>query len=144
MRIYGIRNRIEQGYNQVNDELGWADFQVRSDTAIRRHHILVDCAFSFCRDSYAQAPPQDADQTSPARAAQPDREGDWKTRTSAHRLLAPSTAASTRPAHPIDHPATLVAALVESATTPATTSPDQRRHHRPGPAPLPPNLTNYR
>ncbi len=28
---------IEQSYKQVKDELGWADFQVRSDTAIRRH-----------------------------------------------------------------------------------------------------------
>jgi hypothetical protein len=39
---------IEQGYKQVKDELGWADFQVRSDTAIRRHQVLVNCAFSFC------------------------------------------------------------------------------------------------
>jgi hypothetical protein len=36
-RIYGIRHWIEQSYKQVKDELGWADFQVRSDTAIRRH-----------------------------------------------------------------------------------------------------------
>ena len=28
--------------------MGWADFQVRSDTAIRRHQALVNCAFSFC------------------------------------------------------------------------------------------------
>jgi hypothetical protein len=27
--------------------LGWADFQVRSDTAIRRHQAQVNCAFSF-------------------------------------------------------------------------------------------------
>ncbi|WP_237534402.1 transposase [Streptomyces sp. SID3343] len=48
VRIHGIRHWIEQGYKQVKDELGWADFQVRSDTAIRRHQTLVDCAFSFC------------------------------------------------------------------------------------------------
>ena len=47
-RIYGIRHWIEQSYKQVKDELGWADFQVRSDVAIRRHQPLVDCAFSFC------------------------------------------------------------------------------------------------
>ncbi|HYE37174.1 hypothetical protein [Methylocaldum sp.] len=29
-------------------ELGWADFMVRSDRAIRRHWALVCCAFSFC------------------------------------------------------------------------------------------------
>ena len=48
VRLYGIRNWIEQSYKQVKDELGWADFQVRSDIAIRRHQALVNCAFSFC------------------------------------------------------------------------------------------------
>lgn len=47
VRIYGIRHWIEQSYKQIKDELGWADFQVRSDTAIRRHQTLVTCAFSF-------------------------------------------------------------------------------------------------
>jgi DDE superfamily endonuclease len=45
---YGLRNWVEQGYKQVKDELGWADFQVRSDRAIRRHWTLVCLAFSFC------------------------------------------------------------------------------------------------
>jgi hypothetical protein len=45
---YGLRNWVEQGYKQVKDELGWADFQVRSDRAIRRHWTLVCCAFSLC------------------------------------------------------------------------------------------------
>ena len=48
VRLYGIRNWIEQSYKQVKDELGWADFQVRSDIAIRRHQALVNCAFCFC------------------------------------------------------------------------------------------------
>lgn len=38
----------EQSYKQMKDELGWADFMVRSDRAIRRHWILVFCAFAFC------------------------------------------------------------------------------------------------
>src|SRR6266571_2313123 len=46
VRIYGIRNWTGQSYEQVKDELGWADFQVRSDVAIRRHQALVNCAFS--------------------------------------------------------------------------------------------------
>jgi hypothetical protein len=33
---------------QGPDGLGWADFQVRSDAAIRRHQALICCAFSFC------------------------------------------------------------------------------------------------
>jgi hypothetical protein len=53
--------RIEQGYKQVKGELGWADFQVRADRAIRRHWILVCCAFSFCwhagQTEAAPAPP---------------------------------------------------------------------------------------
>ncbi len=55
---YGLRNWVEQGYKQVKDELGWADFQVRSDRAIRRHWTLVCCAFSFCwHAAKAQAAP---------------------------------------------------------------------------------------
>ena len=47
MPLYGIRHWTGQSYKQVKDELGWADFQVRSDVAIRRHQALVNCAFSF-------------------------------------------------------------------------------------------------
>jgi hypothetical protein len=54
----GLRNWVEQGYKQVKDELGWADFQVRSDRAIGRHWPLVCLAFSFC----GPAPPA-AEQT---------------------------------------------------------------------------------
>ena len=58
-RIYGLRHWVEQSYKQVKDELGWADFQVRSDIAIRRHQVLVNCAFCFCWDSWliSQPPP---------------------------------------------------------------------------------------
>jgi hypothetical protein len=48
VRLYGIRHWIEQSYKQVKDEFGWADFQVRSAVAIRRHQTLVNCAFSVC------------------------------------------------------------------------------------------------
>jgi hypothetical protein len=70
VRIYGIRHWIEQSYKQVKDQLGWADFQVRSDAAIRRHQALVNCAFSFCWDAwFADHPPQDtpAPQPGPGR-----------------------------------------------------------------------------
>jgi hypothetical protein len=33
VRLYGLRTWVEQGYKQVKGELGWADFQVRSDRA---------------------------------------------------------------------------------------------------------------
>src|SRR6266540_3747318 len=58
VRLYSLRNWVEQGYKQVKHELGWADFQVRSDRAIRRHWTLVACAFSFCwRAWFAEHPP---------------------------------------------------------------------------------------
>jgi hypothetical protein len=48
VRLYGLRNWVEQSYKQAKHELGWADFQVRGDLAIRRHWELVCCAFCFC------------------------------------------------------------------------------------------------
>lgn len=47
VRLYSLRNWVEQSYKQVKHALGWAQYQVRSDTAIRRHWTLVMCAFSF-------------------------------------------------------------------------------------------------
>ena len=58
VRCYGLRNWVEQGYKQVKGELGWADFQVRSTSAIRRHLTLVCVAFSYCwRDWFTHTPP---------------------------------------------------------------------------------------
>jgi hypothetical protein len=48
VRLYGLRGWVEQSYKQVKHTLGWAQYQVRSDTAIRRHWVLVCCAFTFC------------------------------------------------------------------------------------------------
>jgi len=48
VRLYGLRNWVEQGYKQVKDTLGWRAYQVRKDVAMRRHWALVCCAFSFC------------------------------------------------------------------------------------------------
>ena len=48
VRLYGLRNWVEQSYKQMKDELGWADFRVRKDHVIRRHWELVCCAFVFC------------------------------------------------------------------------------------------------
>jgi hypothetical protein len=56
VHICSIRHWTEQSCKQVKDELGWADFQVSSDTAIRRHQALVSCAFSFCWDAWFANP----------------------------------------------------------------------------------------
>jgi hypothetical protein len=82
VRLYGIRNWIEQGYKQIKDELGWADFQVRSDIAIRRHQALVNCAFSFCRAAWF------ADHPAPFQPAAPQPEPGRGERGAAHPVLA--------------------------------------------------------
>jgi len=48
VRLYVLRIWVEESYKRMKDELGWADFMVRSDRAIRRHWALVCCAFAFC------------------------------------------------------------------------------------------------
>ena len=37
MRLYGLRQWVEQSYKQTKYALGWHEYQVRSDRAIRRH-----------------------------------------------------------------------------------------------------------
>jgi hypothetical protein len=50
--LYGLRMWVEQSYKQIKHVLGWSDYQVRSDIAIRRHWQLVCLAFSFCWWAY--------------------------------------------------------------------------------------------
>src|SRR5512133_871585 len=88
VRIYAIRNWTGQSYKQVKDELGWADFQVRSDTAIRRHQILVNCAFCFCWASwFADHPLHDAAVPGTGRGER----GAARRRTAAPTVLAAGT-----------------------------------------------------
>jgi SRSO17 transposase len=61
--LYGLRMWVEQSYKQVKHVLGWSDYQVRSDLAIRRHWQLVCCAFSFCWWAYGRLPTQEVAQT---------------------------------------------------------------------------------
>ncbi|MBO0793036.1 MAG: transposase [Ktedonobacteraceae bacterium] len=48
VRLYGLRMWVEESDKQVKHALGWSEYQVRSDQAMRRHWQLVCCAFSFC------------------------------------------------------------------------------------------------
>ena len=113
VRIYGIRHWIEQSYKQVKDELGWADFQVRSDIAIRRHQALVNCAFSFCWDAwFADTPPQH-DPAPPRPEPGRGERGAARRRTAAGAVLAAGAARDTRLASPLDRAAALVAGMVE-------------------------------
>jgi hypothetical protein len=61
VRLYGLRMWVEQSYKQVKQALGWSQYQVRSDLAIRRHWQLVWCAFSFCRWSSSSSSSSSSD-----------------------------------------------------------------------------------
>ena len=63
VRLYGLRMWVEQSYKQVKHVLGWSDYQVRSDLAIRRHWQLVLCAFSFCWWAYGRLPTDEPPET---------------------------------------------------------------------------------
>ncbi|MFJ7949288.1 IS701 family transposase [Streptomyces sp. NPDC096354] len=132
VRIYGIRHWIEQSYKQVKDELGWADFQVRSDTAIRRHQTLVTCAFSFCWDTWF-APPSDREPTgAPAvPPTEPTERGTKQTPPAPPGHLAQGDPRRPGLARPLDHSSTLLASLDQRTPTTRTPSPDQRRRRRP-------------
>ena len=118
VRLYSLRNWVEQSYKQVKHELGWADFQVRSDRAIRRHWQLVCCAFSFCwRAWFAEHPPprrppdeQTADQ------AAVRGEGTGQHGQAGHgRGLAGDTTPGARLVDPLGGAWTLVAGVVDRA-----------------------------
>jgi hypothetical protein len=143
-RIYGVRHWIEQSYRQVKDQLGWADFQVRSDTAIRRHQALVNCAFCFCWDAwFAENPPQH-DTAAPRPEPGRGERGAVRRLTGAGTILAPGAARGTRLAFPLDRAAALVAGMVQGAPAPAAAGHDRLGRGRLRPAPLHPYLTNYR
>jgi hypothetical protein len=143
VRIYGIRHWTEQGYKQVKDELGWADFQVRSDVAIRRHQVLVTCAFSFCWAAWFADNPPRHDNAAPQPGPGRGERGATRGRPAA-AVLAAGTACRARLAFPLDRAAALVGRMVQGAPAAAAASPDQLGRGRLRPAPLHPYLTNYR
>jgi hypothetical protein len=148
--IYGIRNWIEQSYKQVKDELGWADFQVRSDIAIRRHQTLVNCAFSFCwHATHTLVDPLPAEGHPPPDPTDPDpvvnpvanatARGAQRRPPSAadpRRLVAERAAPSARLADPVAVAATLVAGLLNQPTAPAPASTARLDRSRQAPEPL--------
>jgi hypothetical protein len=134
---YGLRNWVEQGYKQVKDELGWADFQVRSDRAIRRHWTLVCCAFSFCwhagqtqaAPAAGPAPPaptqawpsaESAAEQATARGAQQRLDPDPVSAGGRRRgVVAAGTTAGARLAGPVGVATALLARMVGQPAAPA-------------------------
>ena len=151
VRLYGLRNWVEQGYKQLKQELGWADFMVRADQAIRRHWYLVFCAFSFCWRAWFTTGPPPVTTEPPAAAdsgaSSPPERGENGLRpagAAAPGLLAEDAPAGARLARPVDLPLALLARLVERAPASRATRPPGRRRPRPPARPLSPQLTNYR
>jgi hypothetical protein len=75
VRLYGLHIWVEQGYKPVKQSLGWAQYQVRSDRAIRRHWQLVCCAFAFCWWAAGERQCEECDVSAPD-AAPPATEQD--------------------------------------------------------------------
>jgi hypothetical protein len=84
VRLYGLRMWVEQSYKQVKHVLGWSDYQVRSDVAIRRHWEMVCCAFSFCWWAYGHLPIDEVAETEddPTTSADSERRGEKETPSS--------------------------------------------------------------
>jgi SRSO17 transposase len=151
VRLYGLRTWVEQSYKQVKQELGWADFMVRSDRASRRHWLLVYCAFSFCWRAWFAAAGQPALGATMPVTSEPAAPGaggqsgpEQPRRDPVSRVLAADAPAGPRVAGPLDIPPALVARLVHRA--PASRTPGPPGGCRPGalPQPLCPPLTKYR
>jgi hypothetical protein len=122
VRLYGLRQWVEQSYKQLKGELGFSDFQVRSDLAIRRHWELVFCAFCFCWWAYIRE--QEATFMDPAPQTQPASEQAGEKRSGRKgaglSVMAGSTAAGAQLAGPVGYAVALLESVVESA--PATTA----------------------
>ncbi|GAA0589407.1 hypothetical protein GCM10010174_00310 [Kutzneria viridogrisea] len=150
VRLYGIRHWIEQSYKQVKDELGWADFQVRSDTAIRRHQCLVNCAFSFCWTTWFADPAPDPVSEQPVPAKRNDRRERGLCHTvhsrRRHTATVLATRSSTSPwmAGPVETATTLVASMVNQAPAHRVTGHARRRREWTDLESLPTALTNHR
>jgi DDE superfamily endonuclease len=67
--LYRLRDGIEHSSKPATHELGWADFQVRSEPAIVRHWVLIMLAFTFSLLVGAPLPAVPEPETVAARAA---------------------------------------------------------------------------
>jgi hypothetical protein len=152
VRLYGLRNWVEQSYKQVKHELGWADSQMRSDVGIRRHWALVCCAFSFCwwalpnEDEPSEVAPvsgSDSVAVSTATERGKNRGGMRARRTSSTSLLARSAAPGAGVAHALDldHPLEGLVGLTPTRGPRGTAR--MARGWRPDP-PLQPVATDHR
>jgi DDE superfamily endonuclease len=130
VRLYGLRQWVEQSYRQIKGELGFSDFQVRSDNAIRRHWEMVLCAFSFCWWAYTRehltvfiAPARTPETQPAAQEAGKKRRGASRGRTGGYSpVLAGGPAAGEELAGPVGNALALLEGVVEGAPAATTAS----------------------
>ncbi len=136
VHLYGLRMWVEQGYKQVKHALGWSQYQVRSDKAIRRHWQLVCCAFSFCwyhashgAVNTVQGPLEPSESSGvpesdvPADGAGTGKKNQGGTRGTAPSVLASRAAGGPKVAGAVDHATTLLERLVATAPTSCAATP---------------------
>jgi hypothetical protein len=129
VRLYGLRMWVEESYRQVKHALGWSEYQVRSDQAMRRHWQLVCCAFSFCWYHQAHLPAEEPlepvpllSTTTPEQDEVPaehwarEKKAGRTTRT-ATGLLAQSPPSGSRVARTLGLAPTVLAGVVATAPT---------------------------
>jgi hypothetical protein len=121
VRLYGLRMWVEQSYKQVKHVLGWSDYQVRSDIAIRRHWQLVCCAFSFCWWAYGRLPTEDEPPQRENRPSAEDSEGRGKKEASA-TLLAGGIEEGARVAGALGNAHAILESVLRQAPTTAAKS----------------------
>lgn len=131
IRLYGLRQWVEQSYKQVKHALGWSQYQVRSDQAIRRHWQLVCCAFSFCWYHASHPCPSGAAEklevssqaqalsspNVPAEAAGTGKKNQRGRTRTATGILACCSANGTSMVGTLDHVAALLESMVRAAPT---------------------------
>ena len=135
VRLYGLRQWVEQSYKQTKYALGWHEYQVRSDLAIRRHWALVCCAFAFCWYNLSQQhpafapvsmealssppPPEPSSPPAPASSVEAGRGENQQAASTAAApaLLAGGAAGRARLVGALDHALALLARVVECAPT---------------------------
>jgi DDE superfamily endonuclease len=130
IRLYGLRMWVEQSYKQVKHTLGWSQYQVRSDQAIRRHWQLVCCAFSFCwyhaghpnprpteeaqASSDLEASPPTSVPADAAGTGEKNQRGNTRATTP---VLATGPSSGAKMVGAVDHAAALLASVVRAAPT---------------------------
>lgn len=125
VRLYGLRMWVEQSYKHTKGALGWSQYQVRADLAIRRHWQLVCCAFSFCwlhqercsADDH-DAPAHAGTTSSPAPAQDAGRgENGDRDAGATTTIMAGSTAGGAGVVGAVDYALALLARVVDGAPT---------------------------